>query len=134
MASAIEFMDSNSLDINHHLHHLAQSSYSKLEELAGDLLSKFHSSVRENRSGFGRLDYPGTRPWPELPLGNHAHTDAAVVIIGGGISGKFNDLVDVETKVDVWMPGMCTAIRLLTHQRLKNFVIIEKSGGFGGTW
>jgi cation diffusion facilitator CzcD-associated flavoprotein CzcO len=29
---------------------------------------------------------------------------------------------------------MCTAIRLLTQQRMKNFVISEKSGGFGGTW
>jgi hypothetical protein len=35
---------------------------------------------------------------------------------------------------DVWVPGMCTAIRLLTQQRLENFVIFEKSGGFGGTW
>ena len=30
----------------------------------------------------------GTKPWPEVPVGNRTHTSAAVVIIGAGISGK----------------------------------------------
>lgn len=30
----------------------------------------------------------GTKPWPEVPVGNKSHTSAAVVIIGAGISGK----------------------------------------------
>ena len=88
MGSTIGFVDSNSLDINDHLHCLAHSSYSKLEGLAKDFLSKIDALVRENPSDFGRLQHPGTRPWPELPLGNNDHTDAAVVIIGAGISGK----------------------------------------------
>ncbi len=29
---------------------------------------------------------------------------------------------------------MCTAIDLLVNRKVKNFVILEKSGGFGGTW
>ncbi|KAJ8105299.1 hypothetical protein OPT61_g10263 [Boeremia exigua] len=29
----------------------------------------------------------GTKPWPEVPVGNKDHTRAAVVIIGAGISG-----------------------------------------------
>ena len=34
----------------------------------------------------------GSQPWPQVPVGNKDHTDAAVVIIGAGISGKyFND-------------------------------------------
>jgi hypothetical protein len=31
----------------------------------------------------------GDKPWPEVPIGNKDHTNAAVVIIGAGISGKF---------------------------------------------
>ncbi len=53
---------------------------------------------------------------PDLPVNNQDFTNAAVVIIGGGIS------------------GMCTAIDLLVNRHVKNFVIFEKSGGFGGTW
>jgi L-2-hydroxyglutarate oxidase LhgO len=30
----------------------------------------------------------GDKPWPEVPIGNKDHTNAAVVIIGAGISGK----------------------------------------------
>ena len=30
----------------------------------------------------------GTQPWPQVPVGNKDHTDAAVVIIGAGISGN----------------------------------------------
>lgn len=29
------------------------------------------------------------RPWPKVPVGNKDHTQAAVVIIGAGISGMF---------------------------------------------
>jgi hypothetical protein len=68
------------------------------------------------RGGFGRLSYSGTRPWPEVPVGNHEHDSAAVVIIGGGIA------------------GMNMAIDLLTNRKVKSFIIIEKGGGFGGTW
>ena len=55
-------------------------------------------------------------PWPEVPVSNDNFTNTAVVIIGGGIS------------------GMCVAIDLLVKHKIKNFVIVEKSGGFGGTW
>ena len=55
-------------------------------------------------------------PWPEIPVTNDNFTNIAVVIIGGGIS------------------GMCVAIDLLVKHKIKNFVILEKSGGFGGTW
>lgn len=58
----------------------------------------------------------GSEPWPTVPQGNRDHTQAAVVIIGGGIS------------------GMCTAIDLIQRNNCKNFVILEKSGGVGGTW
>jgi hypothetical protein len=30
----------------------------------------------------------GDQPWPQVPVGNKDLTDAAVVIIGAGISGK----------------------------------------------
>jgi hypothetical protein len=33
----------------------------------------------------------GYQPWPQVPVGNKDHTDAAVVIIGAGISGKYSD-------------------------------------------
>lgn len=33
----------------------------------------------------------GDKPWPEVPIGNKDHANAAVVIIGAGISGKFKD-------------------------------------------
>jgi cation diffusion facilitator CzcD-associated flavoprotein CzcO len=55
-------------------------------------------------------------PWPQVPLTNKTHSEAAVVIIGAGIS------------------GLCTAIGLLTENKCHNFVIIEKSSGLGGTW
>jgi cation diffusion facilitator CzcD-associated flavoprotein CzcO len=58
----------------------------------------------------------GDRPWPQVPVGNQSHTEAAVVIIGAGIS------------------GLCTAIDLLKRNNCKNFIILEKSGGLGGTW
>jgi hypothetical protein len=88
MTSTIEFVDSNGLDINRHLHSLAHSSYSKLEELAGEYLSKLRLSVKKSRSSLGRPQYSSTAPWLEFPLGNHNLTETAVVIIGGGISGK----------------------------------------------
>ena len=53
---------------------------------------------------------------PDMPVGNKDHTQAAVVIIGAGIS------------------GMCMAIDLIKRNNCKNFIILEKSGGLGGTW
>ncbi|EEQ87527.2 monooxygenase [Blastomyces dermatitidis ER-3] len=53
--------------------------------------------------------------YPQKEVGNNNYTEAAVVIIGAGIS------------------GMCTAISLLNNN-IHNFVILEKSGGLGGTW
>ncbi len=58
----------------------------------------------------------GDMPWPQVPVGNKDHTEAAVVIIGSGIS------------------GMCTAIDLIRRNHCRNFIILEKSGGLGGTW
>ncbi|KIW02426.1 uncharacterized protein PV09_06242 [Verruconis gallopava] len=58
----------------------------------------------------------GDKPWPQVPIGNKDHTQAFVVIIGAGIS------------------GLCTAIDLITKNKCKNFIILEKSGGLGGTW
>lgn len=58
----------------------------------------------------------GSEPWPEVPIGNKNHGNAAVVIIGGGIS------------------GMCVAIDLLKKNKCRNFIIIEKSSSLGGTW
>ncbi|KAK7192712.1 hypothetical protein PSPO01_01420 [Paraphaeosphaeria sporulosa] len=58
----------------------------------------------------------GELPWPEVPVGNKNHANAAVVIIGGGIS------------------GMCMAIDLLKRNKCRNFIILEKSAGLGGTW
>ncbi|KAJ9635576.1 hypothetical protein H2204_005750 [Knufia peltigerae] len=57
-----------------------------------------------------------TLPWPEATVSNDNFTNIAVVIIGGGIS------------------GMCIAIDLLVKRQIRNFIIVEKSGGFGGTW
>lgn len=59
---------------------------------------------------------PGSKPWPEVPVGNADHTQAAVVIIGAGIS------------------GMCMAIDLLKRNKCQNFIILERSSGVGGTW
>ena len=55
-------------------------------------------------------------PWPQVPAGNKNYTEAAVVIIGAGIS------------------GMCTAIDLIKRNNCKNFIILEKSARIGGTW
>ena len=58
----------------------------------------------------------GDKPWPQVPVTNKEHTSAGVVIIGAGIS------------------GLCTAIDLLVKNKCHNFIILEKSGGLGGTW
>ncbi|KAK4561765.1 hypothetical protein LTR86_004444 [Recurvomyces mirabilis] len=58
----------------------------------------------------------GDMPWPEVAIGNKNHANAAVVIIGAGIS------------------GMCTAIDLIKRNNCRNFIILEKSAGVGGTW
>lgn len=57
---------------------------------------------------------PDSKPWPQVPVGNADHTQAAVVIIGAGFS------------------GMCMAIDLLKWNKCQNFVILEKSSGVGG--
>ncbi|KAE8378667.1 hypothetical protein BDV26DRAFT_187012 [Aspergillus bertholletiae] len=49
-------------------------------------------------------------------VGNKDYANAAVVIIGAGIS------------------GMCMAIDLIKRNKCHNFVILEKSSGVGGTW
>ena len=48
----------------------------------------FQMFVRANRDSRGRPHHPTTMPCASGPRGNHDHTDAAVVIIGGGISGQ----------------------------------------------
>ena len=58
----------------------------------------------------------GDKPWPEIKIGNANHANTAVLIIGAGIS------------------GMCTAIDLIRQNNCRNFIIVEKSGGVGGTW
>ena len=58
----------------------------------------------------------GDKPWPQIPVGNRDHTNAAVVIVGAGIA------------------GMCTAIDLVKRNNCRNFIILEKSSGLGGTW
>jgi cation diffusion facilitator CzcD-associated flavoprotein CzcO len=58
----------------------------------------------------------GDKPYPEVPIGNQHHSHAAVVIIGAGVS------------------GICTAIDLVKRNNVRNFVILEKSAGLGGTW
>ncbi|KAF1917270.1 flavin-binding monooxygenase-like protein [Ampelomyces quisqualis] len=57
-----------------------------------------------------------SQPWPQVPVGNKDRTDAAVVIIGAGIS------------------GICMAIDLIKRNCLQNFIILEKSSSVGGTW
>jgi hypothetical protein len=59
---------------------------------------------------------PGDLPWPEVRVGNANHANTAVVIIGAGIS------------------GICTAIDLVRRNNCRNFIILEKSSGVGGTW
>lgn len=59
---------------------------------------------------------PGDKPWPEVRVGNANHANTAVLIIGAGIS------------------GICTAIDLVRQNNCRNFIIVEKSGGVGGTW
>ena len=38
----------------------------------------------------------GTKPWPEVVVGNKDHSSAAVVIIGAGVSGKRIYLCSME--------------------------------------
>lgn len=59
---------------------------------------------------------PGDKPWPEVRVGNANHANTAVLIVGAGIS------------------GICTAIDLVKRNNCRNFLIVEKSGGVGGTW
>ncbi|QIX00642.1 hypothetical protein AMS68_006159 [Peltaster fructicola] len=56
------------------------------------------------------------KPWPQVPIGNKNHANAAVLIIGCGFS------------------GICTAIDLIQRNNCRNFIIVERSGGIGGTW
>ena len=52
----------------------------------------------------------------QIPVGNRDLTQAAVLIIGAGIS------------------GICTAIDLIKRNKCHNFIIVEKGSGPGGTW
>ncbi|KAH8889975.1 cyclohexanone monooxygenase [Thozetella sp. PMI_491] len=52
----------------------------------------------------------------QLPVGNKEKNSPVVVIIGAGIS------------------GICAAIDLIKRNNCRNFVILEKSSGVGGTW
>lgn len=54
-------------------------------------------------------------PRPQDPVHNKSLTRASVVIIGSGFS------------------GIAAAVSLLKNN-IRNFVILEKSGGAGGTW
>jgi hypothetical protein len=78
----------------------------------------------------------GSQPWPQVPVGNKDHTDAAVVIIGAGISGSFISLplpYSIFSLISV-SAGICMAIDLLKRNSLQNFIILEKSSSIGGTW
>ncbi|KAF2763573.1 cyclohexanone monooxygenase [Pseudovirgaria hyperparasitica] len=57
-----------------------------------------------------------SKPWPQLPVGNNDYSSPFVTIIGAGIS------------------GLCMAIDLIKRNNCRNFVILERSGGIGGTW
>ena len=72
-------------------------------------------------------------PWPDVPVSNKDHTNAAVVIIGAGFSGECYTVCHKNTP-DFLILGICTAINLLQKERIRNIIIIEKGGGFGGTW
>ncbi|KAF2723956.1 FAD/NAD(P)-binding domain-containing protein [Polychaeton citri CBS 116435] len=58
----------------------------------------------------------GEKPWPQVPVRNESSSNAAVVIIGAGLS------------------GICTAIDLIRRNNCQNFIILEKSTSVGGTW
>jgi hypothetical protein len=79
-------------------------------------LVQFSTFVRPHISRYLLVIMTGELPWPEVPIGNKNHANAAVVIIGGGIS------------------GMCLAIDLLKRNKCRNFIILEKSASLGGTW
>lgn len=69
-----------------------------------------------------------------LPVGNKDFTNATVVIIGAGISGRLTirnlPLHCLLTR----RKGMCMAIDLIKRNHCHNFVILEKSSSVGGTW
>jgi hypothetical protein len=58
----------------------------------------------------------GWRPAMATHIGNANNTQAAVVIIGAGIS------------------GLSASIDLLKRNNCSNFIILEENGGAGGTW
>lgn len=72
-----------------------------------------------------------------LSVGNKDYTNATVVIIGAGISGKIRYLKSPSIIYIVpadYHPGMCMAIDLIKRNKCYNFVILEKSSSVGGTW
>ncbi|RMZ67005.1 flavin-binding monooxygenase [Pyrenophora seminiperda CCB06] len=74
-------------------------------------------AVTGGRELWGSIQREGTHEiWGPREVGNKDHTNAAVVIIGAGIS------------------GMCMAIDLIKRNQCHNFIIVEKSSSVGGTW
>ena len=57
------------------------------------------------------------KTWPECSLSSGKQlTNTSVVIVGGGIG------------------GMCVAIDLIKRNNCRDFVILERASGVGGTW
>ena len=59
---------------------------------------------------------PDQEVWPEDAVFSQDYTKTSVVIVGAGIG------------------GMCIAIDMIRQNKCQDFVILEKSGGVGGTW
>ena len=75
-----------------------------------------------------------SRPWPQVE--NKDFGNATVVIIGAGIAGElwkqticFPFVTNTEPVI-----GMCTAIDLIRKNKCRNFTILERGSGIGGTW
>jgi cation diffusion facilitator CzcD-associated flavoprotein CzcO len=77
---------------------------------------KLEVSLKTSFDPYRSITMPGDKPWPEVRIGNKNHADTAVLIIGAGIS------------------GIATAIDLIRQNKCHNFIVVEKSGGIGGTW
>lgn len=43
----------------------------------------------------------GDMPWPEVPIGNKNHANAAVVIIGAGISGTSTPILTSQSGISM---------------------------------
>lgn len=79
--------------------------------------------------------------YPQARVGNKEHSQAAVVVVGAGISGKFETgMIGIHLQYVQELIycrrsilGICMAIDLL-KKNIHNFVVLEKSSGPGGTW